>query len=345
VHFQDVNKARWNGKGDYIARLDYDGNFVMKDNWDHLLSFSTPSTAYFAVSEGDTHWFIYYFFYHPRDWAASSGQEHENDAEGALMFVRKDGSEFGSLEGLITMAHGHLYPYRAISFLKKGPSSPRALNDVSFEIVPGETSARPQTYMEPQGHGMFACGTHVRNCVRADDGIKYIPNASTAQIPPDRIKDGVQVPIAYRLVDFTAPGELWERRFDTNVFVDGNNLNGDSSGDCGSGALRTCKTNAANAIWSFDDGDDGLPGASFGTDPAAIVRGYFAFGFATPPSSTYVRNTFACGHNICNEGAPLASTCATSVSDVCAFDDFCCSSFWDATCVAEVSTIAGLTCP
>ena len=62
-----------------------------------------------------THWFILYTFFHPRDWSSVwwpwHGHEHENDLEGYVAAVRKDGSRFGRLEAIVTQAHGKLYHY------------------------------------------------------------------------------------------------------------------------------------------------------------------------------------------------------------------------------------------
>jgi hypothetical protein len=69
-----------------------------------------PATAYYSVVESCTHYFISYSFFHPRDWSDTIfDQEHENDLEGALLAVRKDGSTFGRLEGMITVFHTNFF--------------------------------------------------------------------------------------------------------------------------------------------------------------------------------------------------------------------------------------------
>jgi vibriolysin len=52
-----------------------------------------------------------------------------------------------------------------------------------------------------------------------------------------------------------------------------------------------------------------------------------------------------CAHNKCVTGAALASACDPIVTKVCASDNYCCTSAWDAKCVSEVTSIGGGTCP
>lgn len=52
-----------------------------------------------------------------------------------------------------------------------------------------------------------------------------------------------------------------------------------------------------------------------------------------------------CAHAICSTGAKLAKTCDACVTSVCARDAYCCSTSWDSTCVGEVATVCGQSCP
>lgn len=69
------------------------------------------SAVYYSVQETETHYFINYCFFHPRDDAPVSLDRHENDFEGALFVIEKDGSEFGSFLLMETQAHNHFYQY------------------------------------------------------------------------------------------------------------------------------------------------------------------------------------------------------------------------------------------
>ena len=61
--------------------------------------------------------------------------------------------------------------------------------------------------------------------------------------------------------------------------------------------------------------------------------------------STCSGSTSTCTHDQCTAGAKLASGCDACVTEVCGKDAYCCKTSWDATCVAEVGTICGGTCP
>jgi len=54
----------------------------------------------------------------------------------------------------------------------------------------------------------------------------------------------------------------------------------------------------------------------------------------------------SCHHDRCTSGVPLWTSAGGCVSSVCAADPFCCTTAWDATCIAEVRTVCGsLICP
>jgi hypothetical protein len=53
----------------------------------------------------------------------------------------------------------------------------------------------------------------------------------------------------------------------------------------------------------------------------------------------------SCSHAICSTGSKLVGSCDTCAAQVCSKDAWCCSNSWDATCVAEVGTICGESCP
>lgn len=53
----------------------------------------------------------------------------------------------------------------------------------------------------------------------------------------------------------------------------------------------------------------------------------------------------ACTHDKCVTGTKLVSGCDPCVTSICAADAYCCNTSWDATCVGEVASVCGLTCP
>jgi hypothetical protein len=58
-----------------------------------------------------------------------------------------------------------------------------------------------------------------------------------------------------------------------------------------------------------------------------------------------VGSSTSCAHAICATGTALVSTCDPCASQICGADSFCCDTAWDTTCVSEVSSICGQTCP
>jgi hypothetical protein len=52
----------------------------------------------------------------------------------------------------------------------------------------------------------------------------------------------------------------------------------------------------------------------------------------------------SCDHDVCTEGGPLDPSCDPCAAAVCAVDDFCCTSAWDAICVSEAEQLCGGVC-
>lgn len=52
-----------------------------------------------------------------------------------------------------------------------------------------------------------------------------------------------------------------------------------------------------------------------------------------------------CDHDECTSGGPLGSDCTACTAAVCAADDYCCTTAWDATCINEVAQYCdGMSC-
>ena len=110
------------GRFDYPANFDFDGDWVGGNNWEHAADTKYPlkGYVYYAVSETPTHYYIHYAVFHPRDTkggettgvvlskgvraGATAAQRvkrtgvaddvvlaHENDFEGCLVVAEKQG--------------------------------------------------------------------------------------------------------------------------------------------------------------------------------------------------------------------------------------------------------------
>lgn len=82
VWYQDTDDA--DPDADYITSFDFDGDFNGSNNWENQPNYPLPGYIYYWTMETDTHWFIGYAAFHPRDWAhiLLFDTQHENDMEG-----------------------------------------------------------------------------------------------------------------------------------------------------------------------------------------------------------------------------------------------------------------------
>lgn len=203
-------------------------------------------------------------FFHPRDWSDSFfDTEHENDSEGLLLSVRRDGSAHGVLQSAVTVAHKDFFSYVPSG----GTWSTRAESvDGTLQMLDLGDGSHPVTAQQAKGHGLKARPYYDI----VGDGVVYYPSLSAAEAPsgPDDRN------VAYQLVDIFEPGGLWDRRNDSNLFAAWGSFAGDKSGGCGGGTIG-CDSNAANTPWGWDDGNDGPGRGALASDPAGLVSNYF----------------------------------------------------------------------
>lgn len=104
---------------DYMTKFNFDGNYQAKDNWNNLGNLDTvPAYVYYSLSETESHYFIGYYFFHPRDWGIEQGpidvplSHHENDLEGVLVVVEKNPLVgYGLVIGMEAQAHDQQYQF------------------------------------------------------------------------------------------------------------------------------------------------------------------------------------------------------------------------------------------
>lgn len=293
IHYQDTDSTNY--RADYVTRFDYDGNMVATDNWENLTKFPLAAYAYYSVVESCTHWFISYGFFHPRDWTDSAAdQEHENDMEGLLTIVRKDGTPYGKLEGMITVYHLDFFSFTpAASPLRNGHEN----IDGRLTLQQYDGAWRPLTVQQAKGHGLkaFPFTSDFRGNAN-EDGIIYFPSRARAEVPAS----GNDRHVDYMLLDFFAPGGLWQRQLDeaplsrnqAATFAKWGAIKGDGGGGCGSGITVTCATDSPHPPWGWDDHDDGPSYVGeMALDPAHLVAHYFT-GLGNF-STQYLRNRYA----------------------------------------------------
>jgi hypothetical protein len=284
VHFQDVDQTgshALGGAADYITSYDFDGNLDGRDNWDHAgnASFPLRAVGYYSVVETATHWFVVYLYFHPRDWTDSFfDTEHENDAEGVMLAVQRDGSTFGRLQAAVTVAHTDFF-----SFVPPGATwtSGGESTDGALQLMNLADGGHPVTAQQAKGHGLKARPFYDI----VGDGVVYFPSLGTGEVPSGPDDRNVR----YQLIDILAPGGMWDQRATPSLFASFGSFAGDTTGGCGSGAI-SCSTNSANAPWGWDDHDDQPARGALARDPAGLVRAYFKIPEAV--STTYTFNPF-----------------------------------------------------
>jgi hypothetical protein len=162
-------------RSDYITNFDFDGDWRGDNNWEHAddKKFSLKAYVYYSVSETATHLFIHYAVFHPRDYkggerkgrilselireGVKSGTErdptglleeagvaHENDMEGCLIVVAKNGNNLDHARVVFveTLHHNDFSRYLP------GEAAPKG-----FGLFKSE-GAHTLMYVEPKGHGV-----------------------------------------------------------------------------------------------------------------------------------------------------------------------------------------------
>nr|WP_241680221.1 hypothetical protein [Metabacillus mangrovi] len=252
VHYQDTDSTDYDA--DYLTAANFDGDWNMRNNWENQSQDlrKLKGSAYYSVSETETHWFVIYSFYHPRDWTDYPDfvlDTHENDLEGAMMIVRKDGSPSGSLEGMVTVFHNHFYSYTPAG-------SPLTDGEENIDGTIQMTDGRPATFQEAKGHGLKAWDGKE---FPGGDGVIYKP-AGEGSVP----SSGNGRNAAYKLISVMEPDGLWDRRNNSETYASFGTFAGDNG-----------KDNAANAPWGWDDSDDSPGRGAMALDPAALTDAYF----------------------------------------------------------------------
>ena len=163
---------------DYITNFNFDGDWRGDNNWTHADDKRFPLRAYiyYAVSETETHLFIHYAVFHPQDYKGgeTSGRilsevineglkrggrydptgladeatvAHENDMEGCLVVVAKQGNDMTRARVVYveTLAHN-----RFLKYMPEGTTT----EGVTADTISLEDGHHPRLYVEPKGHGI-----------------------------------------------------------------------------------------------------------------------------------------------------------------------------------------------
>jgi hypothetical protein len=307
---------------DYIRNFDFDGDWRGDNNWTNADNRRLPvrASVYFAVSETQTHLFIHYAVFHPRDYKGGTrgtllsgiiregaklggrydptgkleeaALAHENDMEGCLVVVAKNGNDLqqARIVYVETIAHNR--------FLKYVPedSTQNGFDTISL------LDQRPRLYIEPKGHGIEAYRGSGKQNPR--NGILiYDLNGHASDPAKDRAKS-----VRYDLIPLYTT--LWPRaRHSVNetygeahdygrvtvsiVQSDGHKLERQVNlGRIGSAFLgRVGANNMARPPWGwFDQDERDQPLGGWFFDPARTIQRHFNRG--SEFSTSYVSAPF-----------------------------------------------------
>ncbi len=250
--YQDVNDT-YGYRADYVTNFNYDGDWVGNNNWENIDRFPLKSYIYYSVVETESHYFIGYYDYHARDDGPLSLDKHENDLEGLMVVVRKDGSAYGSFQLMETVAHNQMYQY---SNLPLTSGSDNLDGGVLFNGSHAKVFIQSNGQSPIGGHGNHAYdGTGAPG----GDGIVYYYGAR-ADVVTDA-SGSYTKRYSYDLLSFD---DFWNRRYDIGdgrTFGSWGKLDGDNY-----------QPDSAAMPWVWDDLDDGPTFAGdFLSDPAHMV--------------------------------------------------------------------------
>ena len=184
------------GRQDVPSNVDFDGDLTGNNNWENFERFELKPTAYYAVLETRTHYFVAWHLFHPRDWSRyplGLNDTHENDGENLQVVARKSD---GTPVLLWTQAHYRAQVHR------------------QFEIIGG---THPVVYVEAEGHGIYGSAPG-----RSGTSLLFRPAEPGETVrEPDRFDRGTY---PYQLDSTTY--KLWPLLRDGRLAGDGKLLDG-----------------------------------------------------------------------------------------------------------------------
>ena len=168
--YHEIHPRR--GRQDLPTRVDFDGDLVGVNNWENFLHFELPPTLYYAALETETHYFIAYHMFHPRDWQHvrfGLHGTHENDGENLQVVVDKESRE---VVLLFTQAH-----YDGEAHLRPGMGVSGGGRFVGEDVVLVDDEGRPSdegrhacVFVEAFGHGIYGLADRAVDVSLGGDG-------------------------------------------------------------------------------------------------------------------------------------------------------------------------------
>ncbi|MFS1511788.1 hypothetical protein VQL36_05030 [Chengkuizengella sp. SCS-71B] len=263
--YHDVNPD-YDVRADFITRFDLDGDWISTNQWETVDNEALEAYVYTSVSETQTHYFLGYYFYHPRDdgpdWGVFGDEAHENDLEGIMLGIKKNGGT-GEFVAMNTVRHSDFYQY-ANGSLSEG-----------YETIDGPVSlyngSHPEIFISSNGQYVLNTTPHGHD-IQAYTGEVGVGNDAIIYEYTGQAEIPSLVAPKYEHVygyDMLSLDEIWELKtsYNNTPFRSFGSF-GSSVGDGG-----------ANAPWNWadtDHKDNGSVGLGvFVSDPAYLFDAHF----------------------------------------------------------------------
>jgi len=291
-------------RADYLVRFDYDGDWRGDNNWDNLAQGSSQAYVYYAAMETATHHFLIYSFFHARRYAERCPAQtcHENDNGGLLLVVQKDGSRYGRIQAMETLARNSISAYTADPRIREGA------HRISGEVKVWRES-RAVVFIEAGSHGVYSAGDRDKSRFSAErlefdrgtTGITYRYGGSPARPtgPGDREVSYELLPmLEHWWTRATARAGLEERSFDEYFRYAPFGSRPRASAEEIAGAFfgRKHAPNKAQPFWAWYDTlaltRKVLALGQWGLDPAYAVSVTLRLPAGTPFSLDYMYNPY-----------------------------------------------------
>lgn len=269
------------GRGDFIAAVDFDGDARALNNWENMTEHPLQAVVYYSVQETDTHYFVGYYFYHPRDDAEIWLDRHENDFEGIMLAVPRSSDGFLPPEFMYTQGHGNVFFYlythdmASVKMLENSIHAGHLLLEGDRAVV----YIAPNGTLFNAGHSVESAAGNSTYWAVGNSGVRYY-HGGEAQEPATFNGAYEKNRCSYALRPLT---ELWDMRSgpygDDAVFGDFGAFRGENFG-----------TNRANPPWGWRNKTIYGFGGSFLSDPVWTFNQAVS---GLELSAEYVSNPFA----------------------------------------------------
>jgi hypothetical protein len=225
--------AERGGRQDIISNIDFDGDLTGNNNWENFERFRLRPTVYYAVLETETHYFIAYHLFHPRDWNHFTvwlNDTHENDGENFQIVVRK---RDGRVVLLWTQAHyrSRVYTARDSGIASGGIKVAGEFQTLDSAGVPSAAGKHAAVFVESEGHGITGTLGSASDVLIDGDGGYRFKGGSGLLFRPANPGEPVGEPeetrageVAYQLDSVTV--KLWPLLRDGALTGDGRLLDG-----------------------------------------------------------------------------------------------------------------------